>query len=94
VDREDAVHYSTKYFTSLTLPEIPPHKLLLKVGSPIMLLRNVNPPKLCNSTRLKVVNLKTNFQIEFTILTDNGTGETVLIPRIPMISLELPFQFK
>lgn len=51
------------------------------------------PPKLCNGTRLKVVNLK-NFLIECIILTGIGTGETVFIPRIPMIPSELPFQFK
>lgn len=58
-----------------------------------MLLRNLSPRKLCNGTRLKVVNLK-NFLIECIILTGNATGETVFIPRIPMIPSELPFQLK
>ena len=38
--------------------------------------------------------LKKNFLIECTILTGNGTDETVFTPRIPMILSELPFQFK
>jgi ATP-dependent exoDNAse (exonuclease V), alpha subunit - helicase superfamily I member len=93
MDSEEAVHCPTEFLNSLTPPEITQHKLTLKVGSLIMLLRNLNPPKLCNGTTLKAVNLK-NVLIECTILTSNSTGETVFIPRIPMIPAELPFQFQ
>ncbi|XP_045455771.1 uncharacterized protein LOC123665525 [Melitaea cinxia] len=95
LDTAEAVYYPTEFLNSSELvpPGIPPHKLILKVGSPVILLRNLNPPKLCNGTRLKIVKLK-NFLIECTILTGCGTGDTVLIPRIPMIPSELPFQFK
>ena len=58
-----------------------------------MLLRNLTPPKLCNGTRLKVVSLQRNL-IEADILTGCGAGETVLIPRIPLIPNNFPFQFK
>ncbi|OWY97536.1 LOW QUALITY PROTEIN: Helitron helicase [Phytophthora megakarya] len=38
---------------------IPPHKLMLKKGIPIMMMRNLNPDLgLCNGTRLRIVDLK------------------------------------
>ena len=59
----------------------------------LILLRNINPPKLCNGTRLAVKKTMENL-IQATILTGPFEGEAVLIPRIPMIPTDLPFQFK
>jgi PIF1 helicase. len=52
MDREEAEYYPTEFFNSLRPLGIPPHKLILKVGSPIILLRNLNPPKVYNGRRL------------------------------------------
>lgn len=58
-----------------------------------MLLRNLKPPKLCNGTRLQVKALHKNV-IEATILTGCAQGESVFVPRIPLIPNDLPFDFK
>ncbi|XP_073820577.1 uncharacterized protein [Musca autumnalis] len=50
-DQNEATNYSTEFLNSLDIPGTPPHNLQLKVGSVIIMLRNLNPPKLCNGTR-------------------------------------------
>lgn len=72
---------------------VPPHKLELKVGVPVLLMRNLDAPRLCNGTRLQISELGRNI-VRATILTGAAKGESVLIPRIPIIPHNLPFQFK
>ena len=92
LNEEDAVHYPTEFLNTLSASGLPAHTLKLKLGVPIILMRNLKPPQLCNGTRLKVRSLKKH--IEATILTGCGKGETVFIPRIPIIPNNFPFQFK
>ncbi|XP_027851457.2 ATP-dependent DNA helicase pif1-like [Aphis gossypii] len=93
LEKEDAVHFPTEFLNSLTPPGVPPHKLILKIGAPIILMRNLSPPTLCNGTRLQIKKLRSSL-LECIILTGCGNGKTVLIPRIPIIPSDLPFKFK
>ncbi|GKA30666.1 DNA helicase, partial [Tanacetum coccineum] len=79
---EVEVLYPTEYLNSLRISGFPPHELELKVGAPIMTLRNVNlQGGLCNGTRMIVKKLWSKL-IEAQIITGNRIGEKVYIPRI------------
>lgn len=94
VKDEDAVHYSSEFLNTLEPPGMPPHRLALKVGIPIMVLRNL-APGIANGTRLIVKRMMTNCQ-EATIATGPHKGQDVYLPKIPLIPSDtgLPFDFR
>ena len=88
---DDPTAYTVEFLNLLEQSGVPSNKLELKVGVPVILMHNLNAPRLCNSTRLRIIQMK---RYVVTIITGSAKGETVLIPRIPIIPINLPFQFK
>ena len=81
---------------SLTPNGLPLHKLQLKEGAIVILLRNINlNDGLCNGTRLVVKKLM-NYCITAQIISGCKSGNIVLIPRIDLTSSrdEIPFNIK
>ncbi|XP_028805819.1 ATP-dependent DNA helicase PIF1-like [Neltuma alba] len=73
---------------------MPPHKPSLKVGIPVMLLRNIDQSaSLCNETRLRITYTGKNFIRPIT-LNGRSTGDQVLIHRMDMNLLETTLLFK
>ncbi|XP_025702672.1 uncharacterized protein [Arachis hypogaea] len=72
---------STESLNALNCSGIPQHRLVLKIGVPVMLLRNIDQSNgLCNGTRMQVRRLGDHI-IECVILAGRNTGEVVFIPR-------------
>ncbi|KAI8543515.1 hypothetical protein RHMOL_Rhmol08G0224500 [Rhododendron molle] len=94
IDRTISNCYPNEFLNSLDPPGLPPFKVELKVGCPIMLLRNIAPKAgLCNGIRLMVVGCASRI-IEALILSGEKFGNLAFIPRITLTpsSSEFPFR--
>lgn len=75
-----------EYMQELDLPGLPPSLLKLKVGAPVMLMRNLRPKVgLCNGTRLIITAIHRHL-IRAKILNGTFAGQVHLIPRIQLSS--------
>jgi ATP-dependent DNA helicase PIF1 len=97
-DSDDAACYTPEFLNSLSPNGLPPYQLELKVGQPIILLRNIHPARgLCNGTRLIVRQLGRNL-IGAEIMIGVHRGHNILIPRIPLTNadddLAFPIKFR
>ncbi|KAH1099300.1 hypothetical protein GYH30_034794 [Glycine max] len=83
-----------EFMNSLQTSGIPNHKLKLKVGTPIMLIQNLDQADgLCNGTRLIITKLGSNV-VESKVITGPNTGNRTYIPRINMSSSDSLRPFK
>jgi hypothetical protein len=94
--QDQDIMYPIEFLNSLKFPGIPNHKPRLKVGIPIMLLRNLNQSVgLCNGTRLLVTQLS-KWVLEAKIISRTHVGHKVFIPCIVLSPSDskLPFVLK
>ncbi|XP_019183746.1 PREDICTED: uncharacterized protein LOC109178664 [Ipomoea nil] len=88
--------HTPEFLNSIRVSGLPNHTLNLKIGSPVMLMRNIDHSLgLCNGTRLIITKL-VDHVIEGEILTGPNKGTKVLIPRMSMSPSDprLPFKFQ
>ena len=84
---EDEELFPTEYFNAFYEASLPPHKLCVKPGVSVMLLRNLDPPRLCNGTRLRITQCgKQIFEGE--IMGGTHDGEKVMLFKTPLQSKE------
>ncbi|XP_019058078.1 PREDICTED: uncharacterized protein LOC104814022 [Tarenaya hassleriana] len=69
--------YPVEYLNSLEFPGLPSYRLHLKVGAPVMMLRNINQKEgLCNGTRLIITQLgKRVLEAEIMIGPNSGNKD-------------------
>nr|XP_043633113.1 ATP-dependent DNA helicase PIF1-like [Erigeron canadensis] len=88
--------YSPDVLNGFKISGTPNHKLLLKPGVPVMLLRNIDQSKgLCNGTRLQVVRMAPHV-IEAKIISGSNVNDVVYIPRMKITpsDIRIPFKFQ
>ncbi|CAL1353730.1 unnamed protein product [Linum trigynum] len=74
--------YPTEFLNGLSFNGVPEHEIHLKVSTPVILLRNLNPAiGLCNGTRIMITHLGDNV-IRGDIIGGKYDKKTVAIPRI------------
>ena len=83
---EDGMHhaYPAEFLQQPNAGGLPPALLCLKVGSLVILLRNLDPGEgLCNGTRMVVLNVRRKM-LQCRIISKDRRfrGKVVLIPRI------------
>nr|GEW52371.1 hypothetical protein [Tanacetum cinerariifolium] len=86
--------YSPGVLNGMKLAGLPNHMLVLKVGAPVMLLRNIDQSEgLCNGTRLRIKELGDR-AIKAEILTGTKIGETMSLFRFKLTPSDkrLPLQ--
>ncbi|XP_066311307.1 uncharacterized protein [Miscanthus floridulus] len=90
-------YYPEEFLNTLTPNGLPPRVLKLKIGCPVILLRNIDPMNgLCNGTRLIIQGFQKN-TIDAEIVLGQHAGKRVFLPRIPLCPSNdemFPFQFK
>ena len=86
VSKEDGMHhaYPTEFLQQLNASRLPSVLLCLKVGSPVISSRNLDPGEgLCNRTRIVVLNVRRKvLQCRIINKDRRFKGKVVLIPRI------------
>lgn len=88
--------FITEFLNDIKCSGLPNHRLILKIGVPIMLLRNIDQSGgLCNGTRLIVNELGRNI-IGATMVTGPKIGDKIYIARMNLIPSDsgLPFKFE
>jgi ATP-dependent DNA helicase PIF1 len=76
---------TTEFLNDIKCSGMPNHKLHLKVGVPVMLLRNVDVSSgLCNGTRLTIASLGKNI-ISANVVSGSHCGEVVYITRMNLV---------
>ena len=95
INANDFQRFTVEYLNSLSPTGLPNHRLFIKPGMPLMLMRNLNPKMgLCNGTRLIFNKVHKNHLLECTIAGGEHSGRKVLIPRITLRPKDREYPFE
>jgi ATP-dependent DNA helicase PIF1 len=81
---ETELNLPTEYLNSINASGLPPSRLALKIGSPIILLRNIAAKRgLCNGTRAIILQMSSRV-LQVRLMSNDHNGEIAFIPRISL----------
>ncbi|CAN6907780.1 unnamed protein product [Brassica oleracea] len=82
------------FLNTIKVSGLPNHSLRLKIGCPVMVLRNIEPSAgLMNGTRLQITQLM-DFMVQARIITGEKVGKLVDIPRLLITPSDTRLPFK
>lgn len=93
---KDDSTFSPEFLNSIKASGLPNHVLRLRIGTPVMVLRNLDPTEgLCNGTRLQITHLGKHL-LQAKIITGTQVGEKVFLHRILIepSDTKLPFKMR
>ncbi|XP_052111544.1 uncharacterized protein LOC107469337 [Arachis duranensis] len=88
--------HTPEFLNTIRCSGVPNHELTLKIGTPIMLLRNIDHSAgLCNGTRLVVTKIEKHI-IEARGSAGKNKGQKVFIPKMTLSPSDhrIPFKFQ
>jgi len=92
---EGELMYPVEYSNSINCSGLPLHRLKLKIGCPVMILRNLNAGEgVCNGSR-GIVTRMSNRVLEVRLLTGEHAGKMTFIPQLSITPSpsQVPFEF-
>ena len=92
-DEGERNHFPMEFLNSLTPSGMPPHALKLKIGAPVIILRNLNFEQgQCNGTRAVVRGIY-NHLIDVEIISGSRIGARIFVSRVLLTTkgTDLPF---
>ena len=91
---DNSTEYTPEFLNTCSLPGLAPHSLNLKLGAPVVLLRNIDARNgHCNGVVYTVCNIRPHV-LELRAITGSNIGAILLLPRIVSISKSASLPFK
>ena len=90
---DSATHYPEEFLNTINMSGMPAHLLQMKIGCPMMLLRNLSPRDgMCNGTRFVLTGVRPHV-LEGVVISGDFLGTKIMVPRIPLQPSESRFPF-
>lgn len=85
---------SPKFISSLRTSRLPGHHIKLKIGTPILIIKNLDQSEVLFSGTCLIVTNMDNHVLEARIMGGKGHGNLIYIPCMDMSPSQSPRSFK